>query len=549
VEVGDSDLAGSGQTQVTFRASSSTQTITITLNESSHPGLFRGSVVLVATNAQPNQLAVRNGDTLTVTYFDASNNSNVVAAATIDTVAPAISQVQANVDITTAQVAWNTSEPADSLVQYGESVLLDRTAYSAELLTNHSVAINGLSANRIYYYQVVSRDQAGNTAEDDNQGALYTFQTRPARRPPWLDDLETGAPGWTVVPDSSGSDINWTLGTPNNGLETAAHSGTNAWGSNLEGQNFNIASSFLYSPVIDLSGFSKITLTFWDSFDFSSGLEDGQLGISTNSSTPPATIPTLVDFAGQTTSGWEQESVDLTPFVGQTVQLVWYYQGVPIGSTLHGWLIDDIEVTGTASSQGGTIMISANLGQESFKLSGPVSVNGTGLSTSLTNAPLGDYTISFGDVDFYETPTNQSGSLTKVGGTLSFTGNYTFIDANHNGISDAWEKYYFAAVTTNRSQLTDTDGDGMTDYQEFIAGTDPTNPASKLIFVSTIQTNSTVQFKWSAVPGRSYQVLGSSDLVSWTPVGDWMRATVSPMSFVATNAAPGSRSYKVQVRP
>jgi subtilase family protein/thrombospondin type 3 repeat protein len=549
VEVGDSDLAGSGQTQVIFSTSSSTKTATITLNESSHAGLFRGSIVLVTTNAQANQLAVRNGDTLTAAYFDASNNSNVVATATIDTVAPVISQVDATAGIATAKVAWNTSEPADSLVQYGESILLDRTAYGAELVTNHSVTINGLSANRTYYYQVVSRDQAGNTAEDDNHGALYTFQTRPALRPPWFDDLETGAPGWTVVPDPSGSDMNWTLGTPNNGLETAAHSGTNAWGSNLHDQSFNIANSFLYSPIIDLSGFSKVTLAFWDSFDFSSGLEVGQFGVSTNTSQPPASIPTLVNFSGQTSSGWEPESVDLTPFVGQTIQLVWYYQGFPITGSLHGWLVDDIGVTGTAVGRGGNVFISANLSQESFKLSGPVSLNGTGTSTILTNAPLGNYSISFGDVTFYQTPTNQSGSLSGAGGTLTFTGNYIFIDANRNGMSDAWEKFYFGVVSTNRTRFTDTDGDGMTDYEEFIAGTDPTNPASKLIFLSAaVHANSAVEFKWSAVPGRSYQVFGSTDLVSWTPVSGWMRATVSPMSFVTTNAT-GSRSYKVQVRP
>ena len=130
VQVGDSDLAGTGQTQATFSTSSSTNRVTVTLNETTHPGLFRGFITLVTTNATANQLAVRNGDTITAKYFDASNGSNVTATATVDTVAPVISQVAAVTSMGNAVVSWKTSKPADSLVQYGESVLLDRTAYA-----------------------------------------------------------------------------------------------------------------------------------------------------------------------------------------------------------------------------------------------------------------------------------------------------------------------------------------------------------------------------------------------------------------------------------
>src|SRR6185369_10827222 len=189
-------------------------------------------------------------------------------------------------------------------------------------------------------------------------GALYTFTTIPTPRPPWSDDLESGAPRWTVVPDPvNGSDINWTLGTPNNGLETSAYSGTNAWGSDLDGQGFDfLASSFLYSPAIDLSGLSSATLTFYDSYDFSSGFETGQLGI--NTSTPPGDIPTLVNYGSGTSDGWQQETVNLTPYVGKTIQVVWYYQGVYFGVPLHGWLVDNVAITGVASTNGGVITIS-----------------------------------------------------------------------------------------------------------------------------------------------------------------------------------------------
>ena len=552
VEVGDSDLAGTGQTQATFSTSSSTNRVTVTLNETTHAGLFRGSIVLVATNASANQLVVRNGDTITAKYFDASNNSNVVATASVDTVAPVISQVAAVTGYGDAVVSWLTSKPADSLVQYGESVLLDRTASAGGLVTNHAVTVAGLAANRNYFYQVVSRDEAGNTTVDDNQGALYKFTTQKAPQPPWFDNLESGAANWTVVPDPvNGSDKNWTLGTPNNGLQSAAYSGTNSWGSDINGdQNFFLASSYLYSPVIDLSGLSHATLTFWDCFDFSTIYEDGGVLISTNSSTPPGNLPTLVDFFGSVADVWEQETVDLTPYVGKTVQLVWYYQGVPGASTLYGWLVDDVAITGLSAGAGGTIIVTKNLGQGAFTLSGPVSQSGTALSTTISNALPGQYTVQFSDVSFYETPLAQTNTLIGTN-TLNFSGSYTFIDANHNGISDAWERTYFGSVSTNRTQFTDTDGDGMSDYAEFIAGTNPTNAASKLIFLATtIQSNKLVQLKWAAVPdGRIYQLQTSTNLRTWLPLTDWVSALHSPMSYTTTNTSNGSHLYRVQVRP
>jgi Subtilase family/Bacterial TSP3 repeat len=634
VEVGDSDLIGAGQTQATFSTSSGVNRVTITLNETTHPGLFRGFLTLVATNAAANQLTAHNGDTITATYFDASNNSNVVATATIDTVPPVISQVAAVTSFGDATVTWITSKPADSLVQYGEAVLLDRTAYNGALVTNHSVTVSGLLANRDYYYQVVSGDAADNTTVDDNHGNLYTFTTEKAPQPPWFDNLEHGQGDWAVVPDA-GTVLNWSFGTPNNGLQTSAHSGTNAWGSNLYGQSlalFDMESSFLYSPVIDLSGFSSATLTFWHSFDFSSSYVFAQLGISTSSSLPPASVPTLIDYAGQSSLNWEQATVDLTAFVGKTIQVVWYYGAIGDGSgPQDGWLVDDVSITGVAG--GGTIVITKNLGQGTFTLNGLLSQSGTAPSTTITNAPPGPYTVQFSDVAFYQTPPDQAGTLTN-GGLLALSGVYDFIDANHNGISDAWEKYYFGSVTTNRTQYTDTDGDGMSDYAEFIAGTNPTNPASKLIFLSaTLQPNKHFQLEWAAIPGRLYQVESSAvlpgqtpsarlsgsfdkpsgsfklhidaqanspyaiqastnltawtsvytnlpggkldfldspaahstrrfyrtlalttssattNVASWAPISDWLKASASPMSFTTTNIPQDSHFYRVQVRP
>jgi subtilisin family serine protease len=570
VEVGDSNLAGTGQTQVSFVASSRTNRTTITLLETTHPGLFKGTITLVAGVAATNQLRVQNGDIITATYFDASSNSNVTATASIDTVPPVISQVAATTDYFNAQVTWLTSKPADSSVQYSESPLPDRSSYVSTLVTNHSVIVSGLSPNRIYYYQVVSRDQAGNTTVDANtNGSLYTFQTLKPPAPPWFDNLDSGAPGWTVRPDpTNGTEINWTLGTPNNGLATNANSKPNAWGGNLNGdQSITFASTFLYAPVIDLTGFSSATLTFSNCFDFTRVhdvpplgtvyTEDGGVFVSTNSSQPPSLyLPLVIDFADQVAHNWQLESLDLTPWVGKVIQVVFYYQAYNLGfgETLYGWTIDDVGIHGTLA--GGNITITKNLGQGTWSLSSISSIgtvpvtNDVTPSVTLSNLPAGRYMVEFGDVPFYQTPIDQTNTLT-IGGTVNFTGNYTFADANHNGISDSWEQSYFGAVTTNRTQTTDTDHDGMTDYAEFIAGTDPINAASRFYFTGIAnQTNHLVQMQWTTVSNRLYQVSTSTNFRSWLPITGWLQASnTGTMNYVATNSTGGTHFYRVQVLP
>ena len=558
VEVGDAAIAGAGQTQATFSTSSFTNRVTVTLNETAHAGLFDGFITLVATNTSvPGRLRVRSGDTLTASYFDASIHSNVVATALISTNPPVITAVAAATNVDSAVVTWTTSEAADSLVQYGEGTILDHTAYDAELVTSHSITLSQLLANHVYYFQVVSRDSAGNVATADNQGALYTFTTPKTLQPPWFDNLESGASNWTVVPDTTsglGSSLNWTLGTPHNGLQNSAHSGLNAWGSDLDGAQIPFsASSFLYSPVIDLTGFSQATLTFWDCFDFSQVVfdpyyyEQGQILISTDPSTPPGKLPYIVDFSGLVSDDWEMETVDLTPYVGQPVQIVWDYLAFEGGST-YGWLVDDVGVTGVSAGAGGTIVVSKNLASGSLTLTGPVSQSGSGLLMIVSNAPPGQYIAQFGDVAFYYTPPAQTNTLL-ASNILAFTGTYTFPDVNSNGMSDLYEQYYFGSVSTHRTRLTDTDGDGMTDYAEFIAGTDPTNPSSNLRILKNFVSNGVMTVQWSAVPGRIYQMQTSTNLVDWAPVSLWMQASNSPMTYTWTNASDKARSFRVEVRP
>ena len=254
VEVGDSDLAGQGTLNVTAFSTTESGGLTVTLRETANRGDFVGSFNLIASTNPPTagKLRAKNGDSLRVDYFDASVGHNISASAAVDTVSPALSGVSAEPDYQQALIVWDTSEAADALVEFGESTFLGRTADDPNLETSHAVELDGLAPDQTYYYRVVSRDAAGNTTTDDNHGQLYTFHTLLPLLPPWSDNMNTGATNWSVV-TSDGSQSEWTLGVPNNGQETSAHSPPAAWGSNLKGDVIDSSETFLISPAIELA--------------------------------------------------------------------------------------------------------------------------------------------------------------------------------------------------------------------------------------------------------------------------------------------------------
>jgi len=96
-----------------------------------------------------------------------SETSFVTAALPVDASAPTITAVAATPSTTTAQIAWTTNEVATSKVYYATTTPLSLatalTVTDSALLTNHSMALTGLTASTTYYYLVESKDAANNT--------------------------------------------------------------------------------------------------------------------------------------------------------------------------------------------------------------------------------------------------------------------------------------------------------------------------------------------------------------------------------------------------
>ncbi|MGZ5544354.1 MAG: choice-of-anchor J domain-containing protein, partial [Limisphaerales bacterium] len=550
IEVADSDFAGKGVATTKIKSTTDTTGVTITLFETPRKGVFSGSINLIDASATPiaGQLRVTDGDTLTADYFDASANSVVEVSADVDAGVPVITGVTADVDYQDAIIGWSTDEPTDSLVQYGESAFLGKTVYRSAETFDHSLTISALQPDHTYYYQIVSRDSAGNTAVDDNAGKLYTFHTLQPKSVPWSDNMDSAATDWTVE-NTDDSEFGWERGAPNNGVAPSAHSGTNVWGSNLNASGGTYSETALISPAFLLTGGNRATLTFWHAYDFSvdATFQTATLQIITNTQANPVTVATYDGV-----SDWTQEQVDLSAYIGKVVQIVFFYQVLQVeepAAPYAGWLVDDVSVDVTTENRG-SLVVQANLSQANYTIEGPSPATGQGFGYTNTAALSGSYTITFTPVTNYNTPPPQTATLNPAG-SLVVTGKYLFVDVNNNGISDEWETQYFGSASAAHAGNIDTDGDGASDFAEFMAGTSPTNPNDVLQFAApAVLSDGRVQLDWPSVSGRSYRILGSTDAHTWTPYTDWIRSSSSQMvQTLPALPAGNAHFFQIQVMP
>jgi hypothetical protein len=192
IHVSDIDLVGENNCNVDVDTSGG-DSETVTLSQLvPGTGVFSGSIHTVsgAPNPDDGDLQVSNGNTITVTYYDADDGTGNPAiyqdTAGVDCAGPVISNVNFNDEVVGRQyqtISFQTDEDTTA------KIICGKTCGSQEIVLNdllwrqsHSFTFNNMD-EAIYYFKIEVTDKAGNTVIDDNGGNCYNFLRRDIRVP------------------------------------------------------------------------------------------------------------------------------------------------------------------------------------------------------------------------------------------------------------------------------------------------------------------------------------------------------------------------------
>jgi hypothetical protein len=130
--------------------------------------------------------------------------------------------------------------------------------------------------------------------------------------------------------------------------------------------------------------------------------------------------------------------------------------------------------------------------------------------------------------------------------TAGRTNSISLADSDADSLPDTWEMAWFGTLARNGAG--DFDADGMTDLQEFLAGTNPKDATDYFHILSVSKTTNGLKILFHAAGNRTYSVLYSTG----SPAGPWHKLADAPVSsnpasveITDTNLGDGSRFYRL----
>jgi hypothetical protein len=124
------------------------------------------------------------------------------------------------------------------------------------------------------------------------------------------------------------------------------------------------------------------------------------------------------------------------------------------------------------------------------------------------------------------------------------------VDSDANGLPDWWELDHFGHIHVDPNA--DPDGDGTSNYGEFVAGTDPNSASSILQISSFVPQGGGFLVTWSSVPGKTYTVEYTQDLTTpWLTLQSNVAASVGTTTswLDMTSTGQTHRFFRILVLP
>lgn len=116
-----------------------------------------------------------------------------------------------------------------------------------------------------------------------------------------------------------------------------------------------------------------------------------------------------------------------------------------------------------------------------------------------------------------------------------------------------WKTNFFGSADSPLADdNADPDGDGVPNWAEYLAGTNPTNALSKLqLLTPAVQSNGSLVLSWLSAPNKAYTLESAGDLrgTNWTGVAFNLMGNGNVLQTPYTNSARITRFYRVRVQP